>query len=84
MADSLCRVEDRNDPLMQKMRRYIQVFAREDEKGEKEGTQKADANLKVRPRNRRYLSGWKLIRQSALGADVEVEEPEDEQDIHFV
>ncbi|XP_077382920.1 transient receptor potential cation channel subfamily V member 6 isoform X3 [Festucalex cinctus] len=79
------RVEDRNDPLMQKMRRYIKVLAREDEKEEKEGSEKVDLNLKVRPRNRRSMTGWQLIRQSALGTQVEMEEPEDdEQDIQFV
>ncbi|XP_037129116.1 transient receptor potential cation channel subfamily V member 6 [Syngnathus acus] len=79
------RVEDRNDPLMQKMRRYIKVFAREDEKEEQEGTEKArKGNVKVTPRNTRSLTGWQLIRQSALGGNGELEEPEDEQDIQFV
>ncbi|XP_077431825.1 transient receptor potential cation channel subfamily V member 6 isoform X2 [Vanacampus margaritifer] len=78
------RVEDRNDPLMQKMRRYIKVLAQEGEKEEKEGSEKVDINLKVRPRNSRSMTGWQLIRQSALGTEAEREEPEDEQDIQFV
>nr|XP_061789292.1 transient receptor potential cation channel subfamily V member 5-like [Nerophis lumbriciformis] len=79
------RVEDRNDPMMQKMRRYVKMLTNEDEK---EGSEKPDVNTKVRPRNRRSMGGWKMIRESALGANVEVEmdepEPEEEGDIHFV
>ncbi|XP_061530442.1 transient receptor potential cation channel subfamily V member 6 isoform X2 [Phycodurus eques] len=78
------RVEDRNDPMMQKMRRYVKMFTRDDEKEEKEGSEKANMNPKVRPRNRSSMAGWKMIRESALGADVEVEEPGNEQDIQFV
>ncbi|KAM9852171.1 transient receptor potential cation channel subfamily V member 6 [Aulostomus maculatus] len=82
------RVEDRNDPMMQKMRRYIKAFSKEDEK---EGMEKTDTmkgsisgNPKLRPKNRRSLSGWQVIRHSALGLDMEQEEPEDEQDVKYV
>ncbi|XP_054637152.1 transient receptor potential cation channel subfamily V member 6 isoform X2 [Dunckerocampus dactyliophorus] len=75
------RVEDRNDPMLQKMRRYMKVFTKEDD-NHKEEPQHADVNPKLRPRNRRCLAGWQMIRRSALGMDIELEEPQDEQDIH--
>uniref|UniRef100_A0A3Q1BVU8 Ion transport domain-containing protein n=1 Tax=Amphiprion ocellaris TaxID=80972 RepID=A0A3Q1BVU8_AMPOC len=75
------RVEDRNDPMMQKMRRYIKAFSREDEK---DGAEKSDATkegAKLRPKagglnNRRAMAGWEMIRNSALGLEVEQEEAE--------
>lgn len=86
----LHRVEDRNDPMMQKMRRYIKAFSKEDEK-EQEATEKTDAmkgslsgNPKTRPKNRRSMGGWQMIRHSALGLDMEQEEPEEDQDIKYV
>uniref|UniRef100_A0A3P8SRQ8 Transient receptor potential cation channel, subfamily V, member 6 n=1 Tax=Amphiprion percula TaxID=161767 RepID=A0A3P8SRQ8_AMPPE len=83
------RVEDRNDPMMQKMRRYIKAFSREDEK---DGAEKSDATkegAKLRPKagglnNRRAMAGWEMIRNSALGLEVEQEEPEEDQDIRYV
>ncbi|XP_061771360.1 transient receptor potential cation channel subfamily V member 6 [Nerophis ophidion] len=69
------RVEDRNDPMMQKMRRYIKVFSRDEEKDQEEA-QKPDPKPKVRPQNRRCLSGWQMIRQSTLGLKKQLEEGE--------
>uniref|UniRef100_A0A3Q1GR37 Transient receptor potential cation channel, subfamily V, member 6 n=1 Tax=Acanthochromis polyacanthus TaxID=80966 RepID=A0A3Q1GR37_9TELE len=83
------RVEDRNDPMMQKMRRYIKAFSREDEKdgAEKSDTTKEGAKLRPKaggPNNRRAMAGWEMIRNSALGLEVEQEEPEEDQDIRYV
>ncbi|KAL0172383.1 hypothetical protein M9458_032694, partial [Cirrhinus mrigala] len=69
------RVEDRNDPLVQKMRRYITAFSKEGEPPkEKEETSKPDPDnvppeansvVKSRPRiQRRPIKCWQLIRQS--------------------
>ncbi|KAM8847137.1 transient receptor potential cation channel subfamily V member 6 [Synchiropus picturatus] len=82
------RVEDRNDPMMQKMRRYIKAFSKEDEKEEEKNdptAREADAVgfSKLRPR-RRPMSGWQVIRHSALGLDLEPEQPQDDQDINYV
>ncbi|KAM9798137.1 transient receptor potential cation channel subfamily V member 6 [Neosynchiropus ocellatus] len=81
------RVEDRNDPMMQKMRRYIKAFSKEDEKEEEKNdptSRESDTGFpKLRPR-RRPMSGWQVIRHSALGLDLEPEQPQDEQDINYV
>ncbi|KAM4580935.1 transient receptor potential cation channel subfamily V member 6 [Odontesthes bonariensis] len=85
------RVEDRNDPMMQKMRRYVKVFSKEDEK-EKEGLEKSDTmkgTPMLRPKNRgcnnrRALAGWEVIRHSALGLEMEQQEPEEDHDIRYV
>uniref|UniRef100_A0A8C7DRD5 Transient receptor potential cation channel, subfamily V, member 6 n=1 Tax=Oncorhynchus kisutch TaxID=8019 RepID=A0A8C7DRD5_ONCKI len=85
------RVEDRNDPLVQKMRRYIQAFSKdEDQSKEREEMEKTDMSKGpgspvIRPKhrggidgNRKSLARWQMIRHSALGLDVEQEEPEDD------
>ncbi|XP_039973448.1 transient receptor potential cation channel subfamily V member 6 [Xiphias gladius] len=89
------RVEDRNDSMLQKMRRYIKAFSKEDEK-ETEGFEKTDTikgsssgSPNLRPKNkggfnRRTLTGWQMIRHSALGLEMEQEEPEEDQDIKHV
>ncbi|TDH11694.1 hypothetical protein EPR50_G00063330 [Perca flavescens] len=85
------RVEDRNDPMLQKMRRYAKVFSKDEEK-EKEGLEKSDTikgsisgTPKLRPKNNaRSLTGWQMIRHSALGLEMEQEEPEEDQDIKYV
>lgn len=94
-CDPLCRVEDRNDSMLQKMRRYIKAFSKEDEK-EMDGLDKTDTlkgpssgTLNLRPKNtggfnRRTLTGWQMIRHSALGLEMEPEDPEDDQDIKHV
>lgn len=76
--------------MMQKMRRYVKVFSKEDEK-EKEALEKSDTmkdtsilRPKNRVRNRRALAGWEMIRHSALGLEIELEEPEEDQDIRYV
>uniref|UniRef100_A0A3Q2QSI1 Transient receptor potential cation channel, subfamily V, member 6 n=1 Tax=Fundulus heteroclitus TaxID=8078 RepID=A0A3Q2QSI1_FUNHE len=83
------RVEDRNDPMMQKMRRYVKVFSSLDEK---EGLEKSDSMKEtpvLRPKNRRHgnskaQAGWEMIRHSALGLEMEPEEPGEIQDIRYV
>ncbi|XP_040900120.1 transient receptor potential cation channel subfamily V member 6 [Toxotes jaculatrix] len=98
------RVEDRNDLMFQKMRRYIKAFSKEDEK-EAEASEKTDImketssgtpNLRTKNRagfkNRRALTGWQMIRHSALGLEMEKEDQEqstlqqaiDNQDIKLV
>lgn len=81
------RVEDRNDPMVQKMRRYIKAFQEERDGQEKSDPQKGDTP-QLRPKHRegrrgRPVSGWQIIRNSALGLDMEQYELEDE-DIKFV
>lgn len=45
---------------------------------------------KLRPKNRggynkrRSLTGWQMIRHSALGLEMEMEEAEEDQDIKYV
>ena len=89
------RVEDRNDPLVQKMRRYISVFTKDDDQvRHKEEPEKIDpssdpvsgeALTKPIQRgganpNRKSLRGWQKIRQSTLGFDTDC----DGQDIQYV
>lgn len=62
----LYRVEDRNDLKMQKMRRYVEAFSKEDEK-EKEGLEKTDTTKEYLG----SLTGWEMIRHSLLGLDME-------------
>lgn len=84
-----CRVEDRNDPMMQKMRRYVKVFSNIDEK---EGLEKSDPmkeTPKLRPKNRgnhfkKAQAGWEMIRHSALCLEMEQEEPGEIQDIRYI
>lgn len=80
------RVEDRNDPMMQKMRRYIKAFSKEDEK-EKEGLENSDtAKGSLKLRNKKAGEMWEVIRHSALGLEMEKEkeEPEEDQNIKYV
>lgn len=87
-----CRVEDRNDPMLQKMRRYVKAFSRDEEKEEKTDTLKGSnsGTPQLRPKNRggftnrRSLTGWQMIRHSALGLEFGQEELEDDQDIKYV
>nr|AMY57989.1 ECaC [Oreochromis mossambicus] len=77
------RVEERNDSMLQKMRRYINVFSKEDEK-ETEGEENSDfkGTLKLRLKNKG--GWWELVRHSALGLEMEQDEAEEEQDIKYV
>ncbi|KAK5922139.1 hypothetical protein CgunFtcFv8_019432 [Champsocephalus gunnari] len=90
------RVEDRNDPMLQKMRRYVKAFSREEE-NEKEGMEKTDTmkgsisgTPKLRPKhrgglnNRKSLTGWQMIRHSTLGLEMEKEDSDEDQDIKYV
>uniref|UniRef100_A0A673AFV6 Transient receptor potential cation channel, subfamily V, member 6 n=1 Tax=Sphaeramia orbicularis TaxID=375764 RepID=A0A673AFV6_9TELE len=61
------RVEDRNDPMMQKMRRYVKAFSKDDEK-EKEGLEKSDSmkgssagTPRLRPKTERIEGGECII-----------------------
>lgn len=73
--------------MMQKMRRYIKAFQEEREGQEKSDPMKEDTP-QLRPKHRegrrgRPVSGWQIIRNSALGLDMDKYEPEDD-DIKFV
>ncbi len=67
-------MEDRNDPLVQKMRRYISAFSKDGEPAKEEETGKSDpgndplqTNIIVKNRpgvERRPKKCWQLIRQS--------------------
>uniref|UniRef100_A0A672NBD5 Transient receptor potential cation channel subfamily V member 6-like n=1 Tax=Sinocyclocheilus grahami TaxID=75366 RepID=A0A672NBD5_SINGR len=86
------RVEDRNDPLVQKMKRYINAFSKDGEPAkETEETGKNDPGndplqtnfiVKKRPRiQRRPIKCWQLIRQSI---ECEKEENVDCPDIKYI
>uniref|UniRef100_A0A8C7X357 Transient receptor potential cation channel, subfamily V, member 6 n=1 Tax=Oryzias sinensis TaxID=183150 RepID=A0A8C7X357_9TELE len=80
------RVEDRNDAMMHKMRRYVKAFSKEDEK-QKEGLEKADVTLRSQNKNSmrsKAQAGWEVIRQSTLGLEMEQEGLEEDQNIKFV
>lgn len=85
------RVEDRNDPLFQKMRRYIKAFSKEDDTDAKTDTMKdfipEPAQFRLNTTgfpNRKSLTGWEMIRHSTLGMECGQEEPEEDQDIKYV
>lgn len=79
---------------MQKVRRYVQDFSKdEDQSKEREETENTDMSKGpgsplIRPKhrggidgNRKSLACWQMIRHSALGLDMEQEEPEDDQEV---
>lgn len=78
--------------MLQKMRRYLKAFSKDDEKDEKTDATKASMSgtPKLRPKNRggfnnrKSLTGWQMIRHSALGLEMGQEEPEEDQDIKYV
>ena len=78
--------------MFQKMRRYMKAFAREDDGGkEKEDPEKGSGTLRLRPKhrgglnvNRKSLAGWQMIRNSALGLEMDQDALEDDQDIRYV
>ncbi|TWW79150.1 Transient receptor potential cation channel subfamily V member 5, partial [Takifugu flavidus] len=85
------RVEDRNDPLFQKMRRYIKAFSKEDDTDAKTDTTKdfipepTQFGLKTTESlNRKSLTGWQMIRHSTLGLEFGQEDPEQDQDIKYL
>lgn len=79
----LCRVEERNDSMMQKMRRYVNVFSKEDEK-ETEGDENSDFKVPLKLRLKNKGGWWELVRHSTLGLEMEQDEPEEEQSIKYV
>lgn len=77
--------------MLQKMRRYIKAFSKDDEKEEKTDTLKGSISgtPQLRPKNRgftnrRSLTGWQMIRHSALGLEFGRDELEEDQDIKYV
>lgn len=92
-------MEDRNDPLVQKIRRYIRVFSKDgDQARDKEEPEKTDTSsdpvsgeILAKPiqrggadTNRKSLRGWQKIRQSTFFDTEKDESHFDEQDIQFV
>uniref|UniRef100_A0A3Q1IUS1 Ion transport domain-containing protein n=1 Tax=Anabas testudineus TaxID=64144 RepID=A0A3Q1IUS1_ANATE len=80
------RVEDRNDQKIQKMRRYVEAFARDDDK-QKDGLEKTDTTKESVSgvpvftskdsngfNSRGSLTGWEMIRHSLLGLESEQKE----------
>lgn len=84
-------MEDRNDPLFQKMRRYIKAFSKDDDTDAKTDAMKdfiaEPARLSFKTTgfsNRNSLTGWEMIRQSTLGLEFGQEKPEEDKDIKYV
>uniref|UniRef100_A0AAQ4Q603 Transient receptor potential cation channel, subfamily V, member 6 n=1 Tax=Gasterosteus aculeatus aculeatus TaxID=481459 RepID=A0AAQ4Q603_GASAC len=83
------RVEDRNDQMLQKMRRYVKAFSKEEEK---EGLEKTDTTKgyssespKLRRKNStRSHAGWQVIRDSAIGLEMQPLELGKDQCIKYV
>ncbi|KAL0985135.1 hypothetical protein UPYG_G00153310 [Umbra pygmaea] len=76
------RVEDRNDPVLQKMSRFIDAFSKDDDQCKEFGrTENTDAS---KTENRKSIVHWQMIRHSILGLETENEEPEDDQEIRYV
>ncbi|KAI5620436.1 transient receptor potential cation channel subfamily V member 6 isoform X1 [Silurus asotus] len=88
------RVEDRNDQFMQKIRRYVNLFAKNDDSDNKEESQKSDttneaADIKGLQNdslngNRKSLLCWQIIRNSLLGLELENEENLNSQEMRPV
>ncbi|XP_051720421.1 transient receptor potential cation channel subfamily V member 6 [Ctenopharyngodon idella] len=81
------RVEDRNDPLVQKMRRYVTAFSKDGESAkEKEESGKSDTGNHPEQSNqnktyRRPRQCWQIIRQSI---ECEKEENVDCPDFKYI
>lgn len=94
------RVEDRNDPMVHKIRRYIGAFAKDDDQAkDKQEPQKTDTSADELPGeapakvimrgganlNRRSLWAWQKIRQSTLFFDTEKDSHYDDgQEVQYV
>ncbi|CAL8247347.1 unnamed protein product [Lota lota] len=84
------RVEDRNDLMVEKLRRYINAFTKDVEGGaaEREEVEKGgECGPELRNNKRKAHAGWQAIRRSILSMDLEPEYEEEEeevQDIRFV
>lgn len=75
------RVEDRSDQFMQKIRRYANVLAKNDDSNKNEGCESNDmahdpTNTKSMQSdssngNRKSVLCWQIIRQSLLGLEME-------------
>ncbi|KAG9344923.1 hypothetical protein JZ751_009463 [Albula glossodonta] len=93
------RVEDRNDQSVQKIRRYVEAFSKEDDPVQDgEETEKTDTSHGPAPltpllrrlersrsnAKRKSLRGWQVIRRSTLGLEPEMESHPDKQEVEFV
>ncbi|XP_030639337.1 transient receptor potential cation channel subfamily V member 6 [Chanos chanos] len=91
------RVEDRNDSLVQKIRRYIHVFSKDEEPArEKQDGEKSDGfgdpvagdspatPSEIGRASQKGQRGWEMIRKSALGLEAENEEHAEEHEIKYV
>ncbi|TSR75264.1 Transient receptor potential cation channel subfamily V member 6 [Bagarius yarrelli] len=85
------RVEDRNDQFMQKIRRYVNVFSKNDESDKREENERNDMNhdpadIKSMQSdgsngNRKSMLCWQIIRHSLLGLELENEDHLDIQEM---
>ncbi|XP_046704129.1 transient receptor potential cation channel subfamily V member 6 isoform X2 [Silurus meridionalis] len=88
------RVEDRNDQFMQKIRRYVNLFAKNDDSENNEESQKIDTTNEAADTkgiqndslngNRKSLLCWQIIRNSLLGLELENEENLNSQEMRPV
>lgn len=88
------RVEDRYDPLMHKMRRYMNTSTKDDDPRKEEWTGRIDEskepskekmlNHRGMLRPNRKLTGWQVIRHSVLGLEFEHSELEEDQEVRYV
>ncbi|KAM6968297.1 transient receptor potential cation channel subfamily V member 6 [Aplochiton taeniatus] len=89
------RVEERIDPLAQKLGHYVQAFVKTDNIGHWE--EKTDKSKRPCPGSpmirtkhcgafdgsRKSMACWQKIRHSVLGVELELEEPEEDQGIRY-
>ncbi|XP_026854989.2 transient receptor potential cation channel subfamily V member 6 [Electrophorus electricus] len=88
------RVEERTDQLLQKMRRYVNMFSKPDEGDEKQkqepeksSSTDSSTEMQVHARsqpNRKSELCWETIRQSVLGTQQENEECSDSLEMKYV
>ncbi|XP_076827025.1 transient receptor potential cation channel subfamily V member 6 [Brachyhypopomus gauderio] len=86
------RVEERTDQLLQKMRRYVNMFSKPDEADEKQEPEKSsDRGAAEEPQvhtrsepNRKSELHWDIIRQSFLSTQLETEECMDSLEMKYV
>lgn len=87
-------MEDRNDQFMQKIRRYVNLFSKNDESDKKEGGERNDmahesVDMKSMQNdgsngNRKSVLCWQIIRHSLLGLELENEDHLDAQEMRPV
>lgn len=84
-------MEDRSDQFMQKIRRYVNVFTKNDDSDKKEESERNvmahdPTDMKNMQddssnRNRKSALCWQIIRHSLLGLEMENEEHLDAQEM---